>query len=336
MKRKSFLRSIGLAGGAVVSVPLLAATNAINSNIAPAAESAKGGCALIPSETPGPFPLDLSENSFFFRQDIREDRQGTLMLQRIRIVGLENCHPMSDVRVNIWCCDNNGTYSGYGPEEGLTYMRGYQITDDNGEVEFTMIFPGWYPGRVVHMHFQVFVSTSYSVVSQYTWPHSAAVEIANGNPTDYPEGPDPMTPEQDFVFTDGYENQLATCEWSEEAQAYVSTLEVVIEGAGVNGVGYLENEAAKVFSLGQITPNPASSIANVNLNLLVPSEVKLSIHSISGAKIDDRNLGSLSSGDHSLNLNLEKLNLRSGSYVLQLDITSNGRTHHDLRRFVIS
>ncbi|PCJ82251.1 MAG: hypothetical protein COA49_01770 [Bacteroidetes bacterium] len=336
MKRKSFLRSIGIASGAVVSAPLLAATNSLNPKSYNSLNRARGGCVLIPSESPGPFPLDLSENSFFFRQDIREDRQGTLMFQKIRIVGLENCQPMPDVRVNIWCCDNDGNYSGYGGEEGQTYMRGYQITDDNGEVDFTMIFPGWYPGRVVHMHFQVFVSTSYSAVSQYTWPHAAAVEIANANPTDYTHGPDPMVPESDFAFTDGYENQLATCEWSEEAQAYVSVLEVVVEGAGVSGVGYLENEASKVFSLGQITPNPVSSSSTLSLNLLVPSDVQLSIHSISGAKINKRSLGSLSEGDHLLNLDFDNLNLSSGSYVLQLDITSNGRTHHDLRRFVIS
>ena len=62
------------------------------------------------------------------------------------------------------------------------------------------------------MHFQVHVSTNYSAVSQFTWPHDVAVEIANNSPELYAQGPDPMTPEVDGAFIDGYEHQLASLE----------------------------------------------------------------------------------------------------------------------------
>ena len=75
----------------------------------------------MPSETAGPFPLDLSANEYFFRQDIREDRVGVQMRQKVRIIGAGNCQPMPGVRVNIWHCDRDGNYSGYNTEEGLTY-----------------------------------------------------------------------------------------------------------------------------------------------------------------------------------------------------------------------
>lgn len=52
-------------------------------------------------------------------------------------------------------------------------MRGYQYTDVNGEVEFLTVFPGWYNGRVCHIHFQVFVSSAYSVVSQLGFNEAA-------------------------------------------------------------------------------------------------------------------------------------------------------------------
>ena len=52
-------------------------------------------------------------------------------------------------------------------------MRGYQITDENGEVEFRTIFPGWYNGRVVHMHL-AHVNSNYAAVSQFTWPHESS------------------------------------------------------------------------------------------------------------------------------------------------------------------
>ena len=127
---------------------------------AASAQSERSNCVLVPSETPGPFPLDLTENTFFFRQDIREDRAGVPLRQKIRIVGADNCDPMPNVRVNIWHCDRDGDYSGYAAmgSEGQNYCRGYQMTDANGECEFLTIFPGWYPGRTTHVHFQVHVS----------------------------------------------------------------------------------------------------------------------------------------------------------------------------------
>ena len=192
----------------------------------------QGGCTIVPSETPGPYPLDLSDNTFFFRQDITEDIPGIRVIQRMRILGVDNCLPIPNLRVNLWCCDAEGNYSGYGTEEGETFMRGYQITDDNGEVEFISILPGWYPGRVLHMHFQVHVSSAYAAVSQFTWPHLEAVDIATNNPSIYMQGPDPMTPETDGAFADGYEHQLATLVWDEALESFVSDLEVAIEGEG--------------------------------------------------------------------------------------------------------
>ena len=68
---------------------------------------------MLVRRRPRSFPLDLTENTFFFRQDIREDRAGVPLRQKIRIVGADNCDPMPNVRVNIWHCDRDGDYSGY-------------------------------------------------------------------------------------------------------------------------------------------------------------------------------------------------------------------------------
>jgi protocatechuate 3,4-dioxygenase beta subunit len=344
MKRKTFLRSLGLASGAIISAPIVAAASVSPLSKLPA--GGQGGCSLIPSETPGPFPLDLSDNTFYFRQDITEGRPGIRVIQRMRIVGVDNCQPMSNLRVNLWCCDADGDYSGYSAfgSQGETYMRGYQITDDNGEVEFISILPGWYPGRVVHMHFQVHVSTSFAAVSQFTWPHQEAVDIATNNPTIYPE-PDPMTPEEDGVFTfwdadleslvSDYEHQLATLVWDEDLASFVSDLEVAIEGEGVNGVGYLEREAAKVFSLGDPVPNPISSNSNISLDLLTSSDVEISIYAISGRKVYEKTLGMMNEGNHQITLFPGSQKLSPGAYVFQINVLCSGRMHHDFRRFVV-
>ena len=158
---------------------------------------------------PRSFSPGLDREHLLFRQDIREDRGGVPLRQKIRILGAENCDPMPNVRVNIWHCDRDGDYSGYAAmgSEGQTYCRGYQMTDANGECEFVTIFPGWYPGRTTHVHFQVHVSSQYSVVSQWTWPHAAAVEVATAHSALYPEGLISL-PSQDGVFTDG-----SNCNW---------------------------------------------------------------------------------------------------------------------------
>ena len=329
MKRKNFLKSLGLGGVALITAPFTSLAKD-NKPI-----SSRGGCSLIPSEIAGPFPLDLSENNFFFRQDISEGIAGTVLIQKLRILGVDNCFPMPNVRVNIWCCDLEGGYSGYGDLDGETYQRGYQITDDNGEVEFRLVFPGWYPGRVVHMHFQVFVSTQYSVVSQYTWPHDAVVQIANESPDLYVLGPDPMTPEVDMSFSDGYETQLATLEWDENEGVYTSFLEVAIDGSGVDSVGYLESQAAQVFTLVNNKPNPVSNTTVFPIELHIDAEIEIEVWSITGKKIFSEKLGVRAAGKLNYILHISEKGLASGSYIFQVNITQGGRVHNDLRRFMV-
>lgn len=144
MKRSQFLK----AAGSAFALPWVWSGAAH----AQGGATPRGNCVLVPSEIAGPFPLDLNENDFFFRQDITEDRLGVRLRQRARILGGQNCESMANVRINVWHCDRDGGYSGHGTEEGLTYCRGYQFTDDNGECEFVTIAPGWCPGRVTYMH----------------------------------------------------------------------------------------------------------------------------------------------------------------------------------------
>ncbi|MFB7278445.1 intradiol ring-cleavage dioxygenase [Streptomyces hydrogenans] len=43
------------------------------------------------------------------------------------------------------------------PTDDTRYLRGTQLTGNNGVVEFTTVFPGWYRGRCVHIHTKVHV-----------------------------------------------------------------------------------------------------------------------------------------------------------------------------------
>jgi protocatechuate 3,4-dioxygenase beta subunit len=68
---------------------------------------------------------------------------------------------MSGAMVDIWHCDALGAYSDVTDNAegfntlGREFLRGYQLTDAKGRVSFTTIYPGWYRGRAVHIHFKV-------------------------------------------------------------------------------------------------------------------------------------------------------------------------------------
>ena len=326
MKRSQFLKSAGAAFVIPAVWPWAAS-----------AQSERSNCVLVPSETPGPFPLDLTENIFFFRQDIREDRVGVPLRQKIRIVGAENCDPMPNVRVNIWHCDRDGDYSGYAAmgSEGQTYCRGYQMTDANGECEFVTIFPGWYPGRTTHVHFQVHVSSQYSVVSQWTWPHAAAVEVATTHAALYPEGPDPLPPSQDGVFIDGFQLQLADLTWDDAAQEYVSHYEATVEGAGVSGVGYQELVNSSHLDLGQNFPNPVARTTQVPFELKTGGEVVWTLWSPSGVCVVRKDLGMCAQGRVVLDVDFDALGVPAASYLYQVEVFNASGRFSDVKRMTL-
>jgi protocatechuate 3,4-dioxygenase beta subunit len=51
---------------------------------------------------------------------------------------------------------------------GQKFLRGYQITDSNGSVQFTTIYPGYYVGRAVHIHFKIRLFTGSEKTFEFT------------------------------------------------------------------------------------------------------------------------------------------------------------------------
>ncbi|MFF3618839.1 intradiol ring-cleavage dioxygenase [Streptomyces sp. NPDC002467] len=48
------------------------------------------------------------------------------------------------------------------PTDQLTYLRGSQMSDSAGNVEFRTVFPGWYAGRALHIHTKVHVDGTHT------------------------------------------------------------------------------------------------------------------------------------------------------------------------------
>lgn len=145
----------------------------------------------------GPFfihELEKDDDVSLYRQDIRgqydpEAPEGVEMHLHLRLLDATStsCNevPLSDVEVYIWHTDAQGYYSGFGlkgtpteqkpdqPYAGVPtqndlqnsdrFCRGVQTTDANGVVSFKSIFPGWYNGRDLHIHFVAFKKGSMSI-----------------------------------------------------------------------------------------------------------------------------------------------------------------------------
>ena len=145
----------GLAGGMAVAPS--------TGSIAPAVAGLN--CVARPELTEGPFFVDKQLD----RSDIRIEPstgkvvEGVPLALRINVseVGAGKCAPLAGAMVDLWQCDAHGVYSAVNDRMGGTdsssqkFLRGYQVTDAKGTASFTTIYPGWYRGRTVHIHFKI-------------------------------------------------------------------------------------------------------------------------------------------------------------------------------------
>lgn len=139
----------------------LAATQAVNVPV-PA-------CVVRPEMTEGPYFVDEMLN----RSDIRSDpSDGAISVGapleltfNVSQVNANGCVVLPNAQVDIWHCDAFGVYSDVENAQGKKFLRGYQVSDANGQAKFVTIYPGGYPGRTVHIHFKIRIN-GYDFTSQ--------------------------------------------------------------------------------------------------------------------------------------------------------------------------
>ena len=134
-------------------------------------------CVVRPEMTEGPYFLDKQ----LARSDIRAEpstgvlRAGALLVLTFAVtrVTAGQCAPLAGALVDLWHCDAAGEYSGFADTtvgfrtEGLRFLRGQQTTDADGLAKFTTIYPGWYEGRAVHLHFKIRAAVPGATASTY-------------------------------------------------------------------------------------------------------------------------------------------------------------------------
>jgi protocatechuate 3,4-dioxygenase beta subunit len=135
-------------------------------------------CIVTPAQTEGPYFIDERLE----RTDIRLDpttkaiREGLpLRLEfDVRRVDGNTCAPIPGAVVDVWQCDASGIYSDVRDFQGLfdtrgqKFLRGFQRTDDRGHATFATVYPGWYAGRAVHVHFKVRTQAGAQAAREFT------------------------------------------------------------------------------------------------------------------------------------------------------------------------
>ena len=207
-------------------------------------------CVVRPELTEGPYFVDTQLN----RSDIRPDptsgavSEGALLSLAFVVsqVGNNVCTPLAGAVVDVWHCDALGVYSAVSDPgfdtSSQQFLRGYQTTDGSGRAQFTTIYPGWYSGRTVHIHFKVrtiaTAGQAYEFTSQLFFDEALNDQV-HAQPPYAAKGQ-----RNTFNSEDGIYNDLLLLDVGQTAEGYATTFNIGLDlsdanvgGADGNGGG---------------------------------------------------------------------------------------------------
>ncbi len=133
--------------------------------------------SLTPSQTQGPYYGPNSPSKPDFRPDVESSTPANWpdLFVSGRVYNQYGI-PQPAAKIELWHADAAGAYDESSvlpvtPPVTFT-LRGYVMTDENGDYAWTTIMPGLYPGRTRHIHFKAFETTSSAaaVTSQLYFP----------------------------------------------------------------------------------------------------------------------------------------------------------------------
>lgn len=177
-------------------------------------------CVVRPELTEGPYFVEAA----LARSDIRVNTTSGLTRDGVPLALAFNlsqatsgrCAPLPDAVVHVWQCDAVGVYSGVtDPRIGSgnlndNALRGTQTTDAQGRATFTTIYPGWYRGRAVHIHFKIRTQATgqaYEYTSQLFFPEELTDQIHGQSPY-ATNGRRDTTNDRDMIYREGGDQLL--------------------------------------------------------------------------------------------------------------------------------
>ena len=194
-------------------------------------------CATLssPSLTEGPYFVDED----LIRTDIRVDpsdgsvQAGYPLSLAVNVSQLNDCQlsPLTGAYVDIWHCNALGVYSDVAQQgaTGKKFLRGYQPTDRHGNANFLTIYPGWYGGRAVHVHFKIRTEEAgrqYAFTSQLYFDDAFSERVFAVEPY-ASRGRRWLRNADDGIFHDGGKELLLAP--TPEAKGYAATFDVALQ-----------------------------------------------------------------------------------------------------------
>jgi protocatechuate 3,4-dioxygenase beta subunit len=242
LKRRDLLGFI--SGTVFVSLLGCSRRNFTSADLSRTATQASSGatgqpaCTVRPQQTEGPFFVDDG----LTRSDIRADPTTgaispgiplTLQFQ-VSQVGDGACVPLTGAMVDVWHCDAAGVYSDVADRRASTvgqkFLRGAQVTNADGIAEFITVYPGWYPGRTVHIHFKIRGATAsgqgYEFTSQLYFDDAVSDRIYTQAPY-RDRGQRPTRNPSDGIFSNGGEQLILPI--SQAGESYTGRFEIGLE-----------------------------------------------------------------------------------------------------------
>ena len=212
LSRREVVAFLGATGAAWLMAGSLTPRRAVAGTPGPS-------CVVRPEQTEGPYFVDERLN----RSDIRSDptdgrvKPGTPLALTLLISRLNagDCQPLPGAQVDIWHCDAQGVYSDVQDPGfdtiGQKFLRGYQVTNPRGSARFVTVYPGWYPGRTVHIHFKIRTAPvaqwSFEFTSQLYFD-DVLTDRVHADPPYVAKGPRTARNQHDWIFRRGGDQLL--------------------------------------------------------------------------------------------------------------------------------
>ncbi len=225
------------AGATASSGPASASASPAASALASPSATAVGGvpsCVVAPELTEGPYYLDVNLE----RSDIRPNTgDGAVAEGAVLELGWlvsqvdgEACLPLEGAIVDVWHCDALGVYSGVQGSAGTDFLRGFQRTDASGAATFTTVYPGWYSGRAVHIHFKIRTDPDAEAGFEFTsqlFFDDALSEQVYASGVYASKGPQDRPNSSDSIFNEsGGATLLAV---TQDGDTYKTTFEIAVQ-----------------------------------------------------------------------------------------------------------
>ena len=195
-------------------------------------------CVVRPEQTEGPYFVDERLHRSDIRSDPTDGRvsPGTPLALTVLVSRLNagDCQPLAGAQVDIWHCDALGVYSDVQDPDfttiGQKFLRGYQVTDARGEARFVTVYPGWYPGRTVHIHFKIrtapVAKRSFEFTSQLYFDDELTDRV-HAAPPYAAKGPRIARNQHDWIFRRGGDRLML--DTTSTADGYAATFPIGLQ-----------------------------------------------------------------------------------------------------------